>query len=64
MNKLQQMEDYALKHGYCMREFGNHVWLEVFDEGTWFRYAFNGEYKLREQVIDLIPNNSEPFKDI
>lgn len=63
MNKLQQMEDHALKHGYCMREFDTHNWAEVLDEGTWFRYTFNGIYKRREEIVQLIPNNNEPFEE-
>ena len=62
MNKLQQMEDHALAHGYCMKKFNTHEWAEVIDEGTWFRYTFNGTYKLREDIKRLIPENSTPFE--
>lgn len=57
------MEDHTLKWGYCMRQFDNHNWAEVFDEGTWFRYTFNGKYILRENLKELIPNNDEPFDE-
>lgn len=64
MNKLQQMEDYALEFGYCMKQFDNHNWVEVIDEGTWLRYTFNGYFKRREEIKSLIPENSKPFDDM